>query len=903
MQWKRISQSGMFNPRVLVALHLFLCGGLLAILGFAGAPSAAAPASAGGPTLVVLQAKSGDAVATPIASGPILLRPSASITDLQRLVSGSPTSQTGSTAVSWQLAPRTEPIRRTSPHLVYDAARGVVALFGGFICQGASCFPVNDTWTFDGTAWKQQHPATSPPARYFANIAYDDARQVVVLFGGITCGDLACTAVNDTWTWDGTTWTEQHPTLSPPPRYSHSMAYDAKHQQVVLFAGCLESCPVMLSDTWTWDGSNWTLQPTLNAPPERPGGSLSFDSVTCVTVLLGAPTPTSGTVRRESVPHYRDTRLRAGSNWKQANPPTSPSGRQGAGMVFDATRGLTVLFGGYDDSQARLIDGVRQDTWVWDGAVWTQQKTDTMPERTETPGLAYDAAINKIVLIGGFTFHLPASFAPSGLGFLIYEKDTWILDASGWIHLQSSWPVERQGAAMTYDPSTGSMLMSGGFCLDSPFSIYCEDTWAWDGARWAEQHPAHSAPFTFGALMAYHEAIGKVVMFTGFPASTWTWGGADWTQENPPTSPPDTAQATLALDAIGNLMLFGGFNNVAGKITYSQDTWSWDGTTWTKVVTPVAPPGRQWAEMAYDPDTHQDVLFGGFWCGTLLQGCTNYQDTWTWNGSAWTQRLPITSPPSISSAAMAFDPTGHQVLMFGGSSTDQQGLFSIVTNDTWSWDGANWTHLQPSIAPAGVLAPSMATFPPGGAVVLFGGQQDNPGRGVSDTWTFSPAASPTPTPTATPTPTPSPTPTVTPTPTPTATPTPTPTATPTPTPTPSATPTPAVTPKITVSVSPKQIKEGESATYMVSASQAVSQSTTVYYSMSGNATQGSDYTLSGTPEQVTIPAGQSSAAVTLNALKDNVREKNETATMNLQPDPSYKLGKVQKATVTIVNVR
>ena len=88
MQWKRISQSGMFNPRVLVALHLFLCGGLLAILGFAGAPSAAAPASAGGPTLVVLQAKSGDAVATPIASGPILLRPSASITDLQRLVSG-----------------------------------------------------------------------------------------------------------------------------------------------------------------------------------------------------------------------------------------------------------------------------------------------------------------------------------------------------------------------------------------------------------------------------------------------------------------------------------------------------------------------------------------------------------------------------------------------------------------------------------------------------------------------------------------------------------------------------------------------------------------------------------------------------------------------------------------------
>ena len=42
--------------------------------------------------------------------------------------------------------------------------------------------------------------------------------------------------------------------------------------------------------------------------------------------------------------------------------------------------------------------------------------------------------------------------------------------------------------------------------------------------------------------------------------------------------------------------------------------------------------------MAYDPDRHEDVLFGGFQCGTLTQGCTNYQDTWTWDGSAWNQR-------------------------------------------------------------------------------------------------------------------------------------------------------------------------------------------------------------------------------------------------------------------------
>ncbi len=291
---------------------------------------------------------------------------------------------------------------------------------------------------------------------------------------------------------------------------------------------------------------------------------------------------------------------------------------------------------------------------------------------------------------------------------------------------------------MTYDAAHKVMLLTGGLGLDSPFSIYLDDTWSWDGTHWTEQHPAQSAPFTFGALMGYHAATGKVMLFTGFPSSTWTWNGVDWTQENPPASPPDTAQATLAPDATGNLMLFGGFNNVAGVITYTQDTWRWDGATWTKLVTPIVPPGRQWAMMAYDPETHEDVLFGGFQCGTLTQGCTNYHDTWTWDGSAWNLRQPSVSPPSISSAAMGYDPTGHRLLIFGGSSVDQQGLSSGVINDTWAWSGANWAHLQTSVTPAGILAPSMATFPPGATVLLFGGQQDNPGRGVSNTWTFIP---------------------------------------------------------------------------------------------------------------------------------------------------------------------
>jgi hypothetical protein len=166
--------------------------------------------------------------------------------------------------------------------------------------------------------------------------------------------------------------------------------------------------------------------------------------------------------------------------------------------------------------------------------------------------------------------------------------------------------------------------------------------------------------------------------------------------------------------------------------------------------------------------------------------------------------------------------------------------------------------------------------------------------------------SPTPTPTATPTATPSPTSTPTPSPTPTATPSPTPTVTPTATPIPTTTPTPSSTPSstptMTVSVSPGSVIEGSDATFTISSSAVVSQSLTVGYMMRGTAINGTDYTLSGTPGQVTIGAGQNSATVTLHSIADHVRERNESAIMALSSGGGYKLPKRgAKATLTILN--
>src|SRR5436305_5520500 len=62
--------------------------------------------------------------------------------------------------------------------------------------------------------WTQQFPAASPTASYGSGMAYDALHQQVVLFGGETGGNDA-TGVNETWVWDGTAWTKLSPATSP----------------------------------------------------------------------------------------------------------------------------------------------------------------------------------------------------------------------------------------------------------------------------------------------------------------------------------------------------------------------------------------------------------------------------------------------------------------------------------------------------------------------------------------------------------------------------------------------------------------------------------------------------------------------------------------------------------------
>ena len=57
--------------------------------------------------------------------------------------------------------------------------------------------------------WTQQHPATSPPGRFGASMAYDPATGDMVLFGGLGDTGGLLGSLGDTWTWNGTTWAQE----------------------------------------------------------------------------------------------------------------------------------------------------------------------------------------------------------------------------------------------------------------------------------------------------------------------------------------------------------------------------------------------------------------------------------------------------------------------------------------------------------------------------------------------------------------------------------------------------------------------------------------------------------------------------------------------------------------------
>ena len=79
------------------------------------------------------------------------------------------------------------------------------------------------------------------------------------------------------------------------------------------------------------------------------------------------------------------------------------------------------------------------------------------------------------------------------------------------------------------------------------------------------------------------------------------------------------------------------------------------------------------------------ILFGG------MDGTTTLNDTWAWDGSAWTQLTPANSPPPRARAGMTSKLLAPQqeIVLYGGHSAISGSSWGVL-NDMWTFDGVDW---------------------------------------------------------------------------------------------------------------------------------------------------------------------------------------------------------------------
>lgn len=215
------------------------------------------------------------------------------------------------------------------------------------------------------------------------------------------------------------------------------------------------------------------------------------------------------------------------------------------------------------------------------------------------------------------------------------------------------------------------------------------DTWTWDGTTWTKR--AISLPASADGSMVY-SAASKRVLLLGTVTSNyhttphlWSWTGTAWEELHATQLPPSFGP--MAYDAAHAQVVMLVPSATENPPAHGTDTWTSDGVTWTQrhpVGSPPASTGGATA-MAYDADRNAVVMFGG-----LRDASSAMDQTWTWDGTTWTMRRPATIPPARFNHAMAYDASTRSVVLTGGAGSSPDGSFPALT-DTWTWDGVTWT--------------------------------------------------------------------------------------------------------------------------------------------------------------------------------------------------------------------
>lgn len=314
--------------------------------------------------------------------------------------------------------------------------------------------------------------------------------------------------------------------------------------------------------------------------------------------------------------------------------------------AYDSDREVTISFGGV---KGNLSAPPNNDTNLWDGISWDDVSPPLKPSARSKHCMAFDSQHKKTIMWGRDTANEDGA------------RDAWEFDGSKWsgpYAVSGTRPSAFWGCRAIWDPDRGappSGRVTVFFGRDVS-NIY-ETAFDYDCATHTfeprEISGSPGARYAFG--LAHDQVRNKIVIF----------GGADSMNQ----VLNDTQEASA-----------GG----TGPTTFSRVT-----------PTTTSPAARMDHAMVYDAARNRVVMYGG------RRGAVYYDETWEWDGTDWEIKSPMNSPGQRMGHDMVYDATRQVVVMFGGRQVE--GATSIPSNETWEWDGINWTQKNLDIIPRGMI--------------------------------------------------------------------------------------------------------------------------------------------------------------------------------------------------------
>lgn len=304
--------------------------------------------------------------------------------------------------------------------------------------------------------------------------------------------------------------------------------------------------------------------------------------------------------------------------------------------------------------------------------------------------MVYDGTRKRVVLFGG----LREEFAEVGNSnnLLLYLNDTWEYDGTVWSETISTVnPPTRYGAGMAFDQQRSVVVLYGGRDT-SERSL--DDLWEYTGTVWEKRagfgdnygdKPGRKA---FPIMTYFPEEMSTVMMVGSQTDDMWFYDGQVWilTEIIVPTPIRFSFQARSVYDSNREKLILH-----SGRDLGYGDTYELQGNSWEPIASRHDPESRFSFGMIYDPNRDVLVLFGGQSCRKVQESDSQCQriplnDTWEFDGENWYVVEPRQSPPARYGHAMAYDESRGVTVLFGG-----MGENGTTLNDTWEYDGVTWT--------------------------------------------------------------------------------------------------------------------------------------------------------------------------------------------------------------------